>query len=100
MEPTPVSIKAKRRRFIAPKASSQLGSDTFASTTNITETTRSLKKEKAESKLFDDQHIEDIISKAPVAAQSMLKVRNYERFDGTNFFLFLKEYSKSTTWLS
>lgn len=57
---------------MALKASSQLGSDAYASTTNITETTKSTKK--IESKLFDDQHIEDIISKAPVAAQSMLKV--------------------------
>lgn len=58
--------------MIAPKASSQLGSDALASTTNITDTTKSTKK--IESKLFDDQHIEDAISKAPVAAQSMLKV--------------------------
>jgi hypothetical protein len=29
---------------------------------------------KIESKLFDDQHIEEVISKAPAAAHSMLKV--------------------------
>jgi hypothetical protein len=60
---------------IAPKASSQLGSDALASTTNITETTKSTKK--IESKLFDEQHVEDVISKAPVAVQSMLKVCQY-----------------------
>jgi hypothetical protein len=58
--------------MLAPKASSQLGSDAMASTTNITGTTKSTKK--LESKLFDDQHVEDIIGKAPVAAQSILKV--------------------------
>ncbi len=59
--------------MIAPKASSQLGSDAFASSTNITETTgKSMKK--AELKLFDDQRIEDVVSKAPVAAQTILKV--------------------------
>lgn len=58
--------------MVAPKASSQLGSDALASTTNITETTKSTKK--VESKLFDDQHIENVISKAPTAVQTMLKV--------------------------
>jgi len=72
LDSTPPAIKVKRRRFIAPKVSSQLGSDAFASMTNITDTTRSMKK--IESKLFEDQHVEDMISKAPFAAQSMLKV--------------------------
>ena len=58
--------------MLAPKASSQLGSDALASTTNITETTKSTKKN--ESKLFDEQHIENVISKAPAAVQTMLKV--------------------------
>jgi hypothetical protein len=66
------TITTRRRRMIAPKASSQLGSDAIASTTNATDMTKSTKK--IESKLFDDQHIEDMISKAPVAAQSILKV--------------------------
>jgi hypothetical protein len=70
--PSPVPIIKKRRRILAPHASSQLGSDTFASTTNITETTKSTKK--PESKIFEDQRTEDVISKAPVAVQTMLKV--------------------------
>jgi hypothetical protein len=74
LNPTPVTITSKRRRMIAPKASSQLGSDALASTTNITDTTTTKSLKKIESKLFDDQHIEEIISKAPVAAHSMLKV--------------------------
>lgn len=51
-----------------------LGSDAFASTTNITGTgtTKSLKK--PDSKVFVDQHIEEVIAKAPTAAHSMLKV--------------------------
>jgi hypothetical protein len=71
--PTPATISSKRQR-IAPKASSQLGSDAIGSTTNITETTTTKSLKKVESKLFDDQHIEEIISKAPAAAHSMLKV--------------------------
>lgn len=61
--------------MIAPKASSQLGSDIEASTTNIsgTTTTKSFKKQ-GESKVFDEQHIEEAISKAPIATHSMLKV--------------------------
>ncbi len=70
---TPAMIRTRRRRIIVPKVSSQLGSDAMASTTNITDTTKSTKK--LETKIFDDQHIEDIISKAPVAAQSILKVQ-------------------------
>ena len=61
--------------MIAPKASSQLGSDIEASITNIsgTTTTKSFKKQ-GESKVFDEQHIEEAISKAPIATHSMLKV--------------------------
>ena len=59
---------------MAPKASSQLGSDALASSTNLTETATTKSIKKMDSKLFDDQHIEDVISKAPVAAHSMLKV--------------------------
>jgi hypothetical protein len=55
--------------------SSQFGSDSRQSATNLTETTTVTKgMRKAESRLFDDQYIEQIISKAPVAAHSMLKV--------------------------
>jgi hypothetical protein len=65
----------KHRKVIAPKASSQLGSDAMASTANIseTETTKSYKKP-LEPKVFDDQHIEEVIAKAPVATHSILKV--------------------------
>lgn len=72
---TPVTLTRKNRRVIAPKASSQLGSDAITSTTNITMTasTKSYKKA-GESKVFDDQHIEETISKAPFAAHSMLRV--------------------------
>ncbi|CAF2413865.1 unnamed protein product [Rotaria sp. Silwood2] len=63
----------KHRRAMAPKISSQIGSDALASSTNITGTTTTKSVRKAESKLFDDQHIEEVISKAPVAAHSMLK---------------------------
>ncbi len=61
--------------MILPKMSSQFGSDSRQSATNLTETTTVTKgMRKAESRLFDDQYIEQIISKAPVAAHSMLKV--------------------------
>ncbi|UJR23318.1 hypothetical protein I4U23_026332 [Adineta vaga] len=66
---------SKNRRVVAPKGLSHFGSDTLQSMTNITESTATLTKSirKAESKIFDDQHIEEIISKAPAAAHSMLK---------------------------
>jgi hypothetical protein len=72
----PATVATKRRHMIAPKASSELGSDGIASTTNITgtTTTKSYKKT-VDSKLFNDQHIEEAISKAPAAAHSMLKVQ-------------------------
>jgi len=61
--------------MILPKVSSQFGSDSRRSTINLTETTTVTKgMRKAESRLFDDQYIEQIISKAPVAAHAMLKV--------------------------
>jgi hypothetical protein len=66
---TSTAITAKRRRMILPKVSSQFGSDTLRSTTTVTKGMR-----KVESRLFDDQYIEQIISKAPVAARAMLKV--------------------------
>ncbi|CAF3344293.1 unnamed protein product [Rotaria socialis] len=64
---------SKARRLIAPKVSSQIGSDAFASTTNITATTTTKSLKKLESKSFVDQHIEEVIAKAPIAAHSMLK---------------------------
>ncbi|CAF0848591.1 unnamed protein product [Rotaria sp. Silwood1] len=71
---TPASTTiTKHRRTLAPKVTSQVGSDAFASSTNITGTTTTKSIRKLESKLFDDQHIEELISKAPVAAHSMLK---------------------------
>ncbi len=72
---TPSKLLTKRRHMIAPKASSQLGSDALASMTNIsaTATTKNYKKP-SESKVLDDQQIEEAISKAPIATHSMLKV--------------------------
>lgn len=72
---TPVPALARRPPKVPTKASSQLGSDALISTTNITETatTKSYKKP-PDSKMFDEQHIEEVIAKAPAAAHSMLKV--------------------------
>jgi hypothetical protein len=71
-----MTLSTKRQRMIAPKASSQLGSDAIASTTNMTPTTTTTKSHKkpAESKVLDDQQLEEAISKAPVATHSILKV--------------------------
>ena len=80
----------KRRHKIAPKASSQLGSEAVASMTNIsgTTTTKSYKKP-GESKVVDEQNIEEAIAKAPTATHSMLKVNQilYEEY-----FLFLRKF--------
>lgn len=67
---------ARRPPKVPTKVSSQLGSDAMVSTANITETatTKSFKKP-LDSKMFDEQHIEEVISKAPTAAHSMLKVK-------------------------
>ncbi|CAF0994598.1 unnamed protein product [Rotaria sordida] len=70
---TTTTTTTKQRRIMAPKISSQLGSDALASSTNMTGTTTTKSMKKIESKLFDDQHIEEVISKAPIAAHSMLK---------------------------
>ncbi|CAF3267394.1 unnamed protein product [Rotaria socialis] len=74
LDSTPATITRKHRYMPAPKASSQLGSDALASTTNLTgtPTTKSYRKP-TESKLFDDMDVEEAISKAPAAAHSMLK---------------------------
>jgi hypothetical protein len=57
------------------KTSSQLGSDTITSLTSISETTiTKTYKKTAESKLYDDQLVEEVISKAPLATHAMLKV--------------------------
>lgn len=58
----------------APKAASQLGSEDLVSTTNGTETTMTRGLRKHESKSFDDQRLEEVIARAPVAAHSILKV--------------------------
>ena len=72
---TPAPSTMKNRRVIAAKASSQLGSDAMASTTNISETvtTKSYKKS-LEPKVLVDQQIEEMIGKAPTAAHAILKV--------------------------
>ncbi|CAF0786639.1 unnamed protein product [Adineta ricciae] len=72
---TSTAVTAKHRRVVAPKGLSQFGSDTFRSLTNGTESTTTVTKSirKAESKIFDEQHIEEIIAKAPAASHSMLK---------------------------
>jgi len=73
--PTSITSTTKHRRIIAPKASSQLGSDAITSTSYISETTTTKSyKKPVESKVVDDQHIEEAISKAPIGTQSMLKV--------------------------
>ena len=75
MHSNSATLSRKRRRMIAPKASSQLGSDAVVSATNISETTTTKSyKKPTESKVFDDQQIEQAISKAPIATHSMLKV--------------------------
>ncbi|CAF1310301.1 unnamed protein product [Adineta steineri] len=71
---TSTAITPKRRRMNVPKLSSQFGSDTLHSMTNISEVTGATKTTKrSESKLFDEHHIEEMISKAPAAAHAMLK---------------------------
>ena len=71
----PMNLTTKHRQIMAPKASSQLGSDGEASTTNITGTPTTKSNKKAtESRVFDD-HVEEAISKAPMATQAMLKVK-------------------------
>lgn len=73
---TSTALTPKPRRVAPPKISSRLGSDTLRSLTNMSESTATVTKSlrKTESKLFDDQHIEEIIAKAPAAAHAMLKV--------------------------
>ena len=72
--PSPATMISKRRRMPAPKAASQLGSEDLVSTTNGTETTMTKGLRKHESKVFDDQRLEEVIARAPVAAHSILKV--------------------------
>jgi hypothetical protein len=73
----PTTSSTKHRQKIALKASSQLGSDAVTSMTNVTGTitTKSYKKA-GDSKIFDDQNVEEAISKAPVATHALLKVHN------------------------
>jgi hypothetical protein len=74
---TPVPSKIKNRRVIAPKASSQLGSDAVVSTANISETaTPKSYKKPLEPKVLVDQQIEELIAKAPPATHAMLKVKS------------------------
>jgi len=55
------------------------------SITSISEiTTTKTYKKTAESKLYDDQLVEDVISKAPLATHAMLKVLNEI---GNNIFI-------------
>ncbi|CAF2314905.1 unnamed protein product [Rotaria sp. Silwood2] len=71
---SPAVVTKKPRHILAPKASSQLGSDVLASMTNVSATTNTKSfKKPTESKVFDDQQIEEAISKAPMATHSMLK---------------------------
>lgn len=72
---TPATITGKYGHMTVPNASSQLGSDALASTTNITTTTTTKSyKKPTDSKLFDDINVEQAISNAPVATHAMLKV--------------------------
>ena len=78
-----MTTTAKRPPKVPTKSPSQLGTETLVSTTNITETatTKSYKK-LVDTRPFDDQHIEEVIAKAPAAAHSMLKVKfSMEIFD-------------------
>ncbi|CAF1232293.1 unnamed protein product [Rotaria sordida] len=71
---SPTVVTKKPRHIIAPKASSQLGSDAVVSLTNISSTTATKSSKKpTDSKVFDDHQIEEAISKAPMATHSMLK---------------------------
>ncbi|CAF1551381.1 unnamed protein product [Adineta steineri] len=70
----PLISSTKRRNINQSKLSSQFGSDAVASTTNMSETTTTKSHKKpSESKIYDDQQIEEVISKAPVATHAMLK---------------------------
>lgn len=71
--PTPATLVIKPRRMVGPKGS-QLDSEDLASTTNLTETTIMKTLKKHESKFFDDQRLEEVIGRAPVAAHAILKV--------------------------
>jgi len=72
---TPATSLLKRRHMIVPKVSSQLGSDVAGSTTDFSGTTPSkIYRKPGDMKVIDEQHIEEVISKAPAATHSMLKV--------------------------
>ncbi|UJR25599.1 hypothetical protein I4U23_006943 [Adineta vaga] len=70
----PLTTNTKRRPMNLSKTSSQFGSDFVASTTNMSETgTGKSQKKINESKVHDDQQIEEVISKAPLATHAILK---------------------------
>ena len=68
-----------------------MDSDILASTTNITGTTTTKSFKKAtDSQVFDDHHIEEVISKAPLAAHSILKVHHsFKQITDIDFVFFL-----------
>ena len=71
----PLTTNTKRRQLNVSKTSSQFGSDYIASTTNLSDTASVKNHRKLnESKISDEQQIEEAISKAPVAAHAILKV--------------------------
>ena len=75
--PTPATLVIKSKRLPIPKGASQMESDDLASSANLTETTTIKTLKKHESKFFDDQRVEEVISKAPIAAHAILKVYFY-----------------------
>lgn len=65
----------KRRNFLAPQASSELGSETAGSTSYFSGTTLSqAMQNQSEPRSIQNVRVEDTISKAPPAAHALLKV--------------------------
>ncbi|CAF0916817.1 unnamed protein product [Adineta ricciae] len=70
----PLAANTKRRPLNVSKTSSQFSSDYIASATNLSDTASVKNHRKLnESKISDEQQIEEAISKAPVAAHAILK---------------------------
>ena len=90
------ALLAKRRRVNMRKVLPELDR---AASPNVIETVVKKSSKKNDPKLFDDQHVEDVISKAPVAAHSMLKVSYPNSFLRYNTYNFL-EHHESTAGLS
>jgi hypothetical protein len=75
MMPTSSTSIPRHRRLPVPKESITLLSEDLGSSASILEPMMKKNLKKNDSKSSDDQHLEEVISRAPLAAHAILKVR-------------------------